>query len=105
MTSTIFEILKMNYSMVWYIGNIGKNINNISWNMKCLLGIFTIRVPFLGHKYQGICFCYLPNIESTWNKFKYENLHKSNCDNSYSNGDFSHAYVIKHQYFGLKREM
>ncbi len=29
----------------------------------------------------------------------------SNCDNSYGNGDFSHAYVIIHQYFDFKQEM
>ncbi len=41
-------------------------------------------------------------IQSTWTQFKCENLDKSNYDYSYGGGDFSHAYVIMHQYFGKK---
>ena len=32
-------------------------------------------------------------------------LDNSNYDNLYGGGDFSHAYVIMHQYFGKKLEM
>jgi len=35
-----------------------------------------------------------------WNKFKCKKLNNSNYDNSYGGGDFSHEYVIMHQYFG-----
>lgn len=54
-------------------------------------------VPLFGHKIQGFYFLYLPSVESTWNRFKCENL-----DNSYDIGDFSYACVIMHQYFGKK---
>jgi hypothetical protein len=57
-----------------------------------------VRVPFFGHKTQGLHCCYLPNY--TWNQFKCESF-----DNSYGGGDFSHAYVIMHQYFGKKPKM
>jgi hypothetical protein len=39
-----------------------------------------------------------------WNKFKCENLNNSNYDNSYGGGDFSHEYVIMHQYVGQKNQ-
>jgi len=67
-----------------------------------LWGIFTIKVPFFDHMIQGFCFCYLPNIECKWNKFKWEILDNSNYDNFHGGGDFSHAYVIMHKYFGKK---
>jgi len=69
------------------------------------MGIFTIRVPFFGHKTQGFCFCYFPNIKSTWNKCKWKILDNSNYDNFHSGGDFSHGYVIMHKYFGKKPKM
>jgi hypothetical protein len=68
-------------------------------------GIFTIRVPLFGHKTQGLCFCYLPNIKSKWNKFKQEILDNSNYHSFHGGGDFSHAYVIMHKYFGKKPEL
>jgi len=63
-------------------------------------GIFTIKVPFFGHRIQGLCFCYLPNIESKCNKFKWEIMNNSNYDNFHDGGDFLHAYVIMFKYFG-----
>jgi hypothetical protein len=68
-------------------------------------GIFIIKVPFFDHRTQGLCFCYLPNIKSKWNKFKWENLDNSNYDNFHGGDDFSHEYVIMHKYFGKKPEM
>jgi hypothetical protein len=68
-------------------------------------GIFTIKAPHFDHMIQGLCFCYLPNIESKWNKFKWEILDNSNYDNFHVGGDFSHAYVIMYKYFGKKPEM
>jgi len=62
-------------------------------------GIFTIRVPFFDHKTQGLCFCYLPNIKSKWNIFKWEILDNLNYNNFHGGGDFSHVYVIMHKYF------
>ncbi len=47
-------------------------------------------------------FFYLPNIESKWNKFKWEILNNSNYDNFHDGGDFSHAYVNYAQIFWLK---
>jgi hypothetical protein len=35
-----------------------------------MMSIFTSRVPLFRHKTQELCFCYLPNIKSKWNKFK-----------------------------------
>ncbi len=70
-----------------------------------LWGIFTIRVPFVDHKIQALCFCYFPNIESKWNKLKWEILDNSNYDNFHGGGDFSHAFVIMHKYFGKKSKM
>jgi hypothetical protein len=64
--------------------------------IQCLLGIFTIKVPLFHHKTQGVCFCYLPNIKSKWNKFKWEILDNSHNDNFHGGGDLSHAYVIMH---------
>jgi len=55
------------------------------------------------NKVQGFCFYYLPNIKSKHNRFKWEILDNSNYDNG--GGDFSHAYVIMHKYFGKKSEM
>jgi hypothetical protein len=69
------------------------------------MGIFTIKVSLFGHRIQGVCFCYLPNIESKWNKFKWKILDNSNNDNFHGGGEFSHAYVIMHKYFGKKLEM
>jgi hypothetical protein len=69
------------------------------------MSIFIIRVPLFGHKTQGLCFCYLPNTEFKLNKFKWEILDNSNYDNFHGGGDFSHAYVIMHKYFGKKLEM
>jgi hypothetical protein len=45
---------------------------------------------------------YLPNIKFTWNKFKWKILNNLNYDNLCGDGDFSHAYVIMHRYFGEK---
>jgi hypothetical protein len=54
-----------------------------------------------GNKIQGLHFCHLPNINSTWNQFTSKNM-----NNSYGGiGDFSHVYVIMHQYFGKKNKM
>jgi hypothetical protein len=52
------------------------------------------------NKTQGLCFCYLPNIKSKWDKFKWEIVNNSNYDNFHNGGDFSHVYVIMHKYFG-----
>jgi hypothetical protein len=73
--------------------------------MSCTLGIFIIRVSLFDHKTQGLCFCYLSNIESKWNKFKGEIFDNSNYDNFHGGHDFSHAYVIMHKYFGKKPRM
>jgi hypothetical protein len=72
--------------------------------MSCTLGIFIIRVPLFDHKTQGLCLYYLPNIKYKWNKFKWEILHNSNYDKFHGGGDFSHAYVIMHEYFGKKKK-
>jgi len=69
------------------------------------MGILTIKVPLFDHSIQGLCFCYLPNIESKWNKFKLEVLDNSNYDHFHCGGDFSHAYVIMHKYFVKKSKM
>jgi hypothetical protein len=69
------------------------------------MGIFTIRVPLFDHKVQGLCFCCLPNIKSKSNKCKWKVLDNSNYDNFHGGGDFSHAYVITHTYFGKKPKM
>jgi len=66
------------------------------------LGMFLVRATLFGLKTQGLCFYYLPNIESTWNKFKWKILNNSNYDNFHGGGDFSHAYVIMHKKFGKK---
>jgi hypothetical protein len=58
-----------------------------------------VKVLFFEHKTQGLCFYYLPNIESTWNKFKRKISNNSNYVNLHGNGYFSHAYVIMHRYF------
>jgi len=69
------------------------------------MSIFIIRVPLFGPKIQRFCFCYLLNIESKWNKFKWKILDDSKYDNLHGGGDFSHAYVIMHKYFGKKFKM
>ncbi len=61
-----------------------------------------VGVPLFRHRTQEFHFCYLSNTKFIWNQFKCENLDNSNYDNSYGDGDFSHAYVIMHQYFGKK---
>jgi hypothetical protein len=66
--------------------------------------IFIITVPFFYHKTLGFYLCYLPNIESKWNKFKWKILENSNYDNFHGGGDFSHSYVIMHKYFGKKKK-
>jgi len=35
-------------------------------------------VPLFGHKTQGLCFCYLPNIKFTWNRIEVKKLNSSN---------------------------
>ncbi len=35
-----------------------------------MMGIFTIKVPLFGHRTQGLCFCYFPNMKYKWNKLK-----------------------------------
>jgi len=64
-----------------------------------------IKVLLFEHKTQGFYFCYLPNIKSTWNKFKWKILDNSNYDNLHCGCDFSYGYVIMHKYFGRKLEM
>jgi hypothetical protein len=73
--------------------------------LKKLLETFIIRVLLFGHRIQGFCFCYFPNTKFTWNKFKYKILDDSNYVNFHGGDDFSHAYVIMHQYFGKKLKM
>jgi len=68
-------------------------------------GTFTVGVLFFGHKTQGLCFCYLPNKKSTWNRFKCKILNNSNYTNFHGGDDFSHVYVIMHQYFGKKLKL
>jgi hypothetical protein len=58
-----------------------------------------VGVLFCGHKTIGLCFCYLPNTKSTWNIFKCKILNNSNYVNFHGGDDFSHVYVIMHQYF------
>jgi hypothetical protein len=74
-------------------------------HISTLLGIFTLKVPLFGHRTQGPCFCYLPNIKFKGNKFKLMILDKSNYGHFHGGGDFSHAYVIMHKYFGKELEM
>jgi hypothetical protein len=62
-------------------------------------------VPLFGYKIQELSFCYLPNIKSTSNKFKWKILDNSNYDNFHGGGDFSHAYVIMHKYSSKKLKM
>jgi hypothetical protein len=66
---------------------------------------FTIRVLIFGHETQGLCFCYFPNTKSTRNKFKCKIVDSSNYAKFHGGGDFSHAYVIMHQYCGKKPKM
>jgi len=61
-----------------------------------------VRVLLFGHRTQGLRFCYLFNTKSTLNKFKWKILDNSNYTNFHGGGDFSHVYVIMHQYFGKK---
>jgi hypothetical protein len=61
-----------------------------------------IWVPLFGQRIQGLCFSYFPNIKSIWNKLKCKILNNSNYDNLHGGGDFSHAHVIMHKYFGKK---
>jgi hypothetical protein len=63
-------------------------------------GIYKIRVPLFGHRFQGHFFYHLPNIKSTWNKFNWIILDNWNYGNFHGGGDFSHAYFIMHKYFG-----
>jgi hypothetical protein len=53
--------------------------------------IFMVKVPLFRHSIQGFHFCYLPNTKFIWNQLKCEKLNDSNYDNSYGDGDFSHA--------------
>jgi len=69
------------------------------------VGIFTIKVPLFRHRTQGLCFCYLPNTKSKWNKFKWKILYNSNYDNFHGGGGFSHLYVIMQKYFVEKPKM
>jgi hypothetical protein len=69
------------------------------------LGPLTVGVPLFGHMTQELCFCYLPNIKSTWNNLKWKILDNSNYVNFHGGGEFSNAYVILHQYFGKKLNM
>jgi hypothetical protein len=80
----------------------GAKVKVIFQGLHMTHGIFTIKVPLFGHMTEGLCFCYLPNIKSNWNKFKWEILDNSNYDNFHGGGDFSHAYAIMHPYFGKK---
>jgi hypothetical protein len=66
------------------------------------LGPLTVGVPLFGHMTQEFCFCYLPNIKSTWNNFKCKILDNTNYVKFHGGGDFSHVYVILHQYFDKK---
>jgi hypothetical protein len=50
-------------------------------------------------------FLLFPNTKSTRNKFKCKLLDNSNYANFHGGGDFSHAYVIMHQYCGKKPKM
>jgi hypothetical protein len=83
----------------------GKKKTQIKRKKKMALwGIFTTKVPFFDHRIQGSCFCYLPNTQFKWNKFKWEIFDNSNYDNFHGGGDFSRAYVIMHKYFGKKKK-
>ncbi len=90
-----------------YIACISCENYHIVGNCKIGLGIFKIRVSLFCHKIQGLCFCYLLNTKSKWNKFKWEILDNSNYDNFHGGGGggFSHLYVIMHKYFVKKLEM
>jgi hypothetical protein len=70
-----------------------------------MMGIFTIKVPLFGHRTQGLCFCYFPNMKYKWNKLKWKILDNSNYDNLHGGGDFSHVYVIMHKYFDKNLKM
>jgi hypothetical protein len=69
------------------------------------LGTLTVGLLFFEQRIQGLCFCYLLNTKSTWNKFKCKILNNLNNSNFHDGGDFSHTNVIMHQYFGKKSEM
>ncbi len=69
------------------------------------LGIFTNRVPIFEHGTQGLCFYYLPNIESKVNKFKWKILDNWNYDHFHNDGDFSHLCAIMHKHFSKKLKM
>ncbi len=85
--------------MIWTIDpKLVQDSNKLLQKIIYIQGIFMVKVPFFGDETQGLHCCYLPN--QTWNQFKCENF-----DNSYGAGDFSHAYVIMHQYFGKKPKM
>jgi hypothetical protein len=81
----------------------GAKIKVIFQGLHMTCDIFTIRVPLFGHRIQGLCFCYLPNIKFKCNKFKREILDNSSYDHFHGGGDFSHAYAIMHTYFGKNK--
>jgi hypothetical protein len=84
-----------------------KHIDIGSWFIisSLRLGTFIVGLLFFGQRIQGLCFCYLLNTKSTWKKIKCKILNNSNYINFHVGGDFSHPYVIMHQYFGKKSEM
>jgi hypothetical protein len=64
-----------------------------------------VGVLFFGHRTQRLCFCYLPNIKSTCNKFKFKILDNSNYINFHGGGDVLDAYVNSSIILGKKIEM
>ncbi len=84
-----------------------KRINIVSWFIisSLQLGTIVVGLLFFGQRIQGLCFCYLLNTKFTWNKFKCKILNNLNHTNFHGGGDFSHMYVIMHQYFVKKLEM
>jgi len=75
------------------------------YHFKLTIGDNCNWVTIFGQRIQGLCFCYLLNTKFTWNKFKCKILNNLNHTNFHGGGDFSHMYVIMHQYFVKKLEM
>jgi hypothetical protein len=65
------------------------------------MGLFMVGVPKKGERTIGLLWGYFLPITFTWNKFKWEKLNSPIYNNSCGGGEFSHSYIIVHDYFGL----
>ncbi len=54
-----------------------------------------------GKEIIGLLWGYFLQITFIWNKFKWEKLNSLTSDNSCGGGEFSHPYIIVHDYFDL----